>query len=203
LIFSGEDRFAFDIQVVWAALHNTELLVKAVPGCRSMTPVGGNSYVVALSLGVAAVRGEYEGRVRVIDKKIPTHYRLEGEGSGAPGFVKVKADCWLEAQGVETLVRWNCDAQVGGLIAGIGGRVLTGTSRFLAKQFFNVLREEIRIREGAAGLAVAAGGGGQSPMRESRVSAQQNWFVRWFGFLWSWSRKRSRAREVPDSGKEL
>jgi carbon monoxide dehydrogenase subunit G len=194
MIISGEDRFPFDIQVVWAALHNTELLVKAVPGCRSMTPVGGNSYVVALSLGVAAVRGDYEGKIKVSDEKIPTHYRLEGEGSGAPGFVKVKADCRLEAQGAETLLRWNCDAQVGGLIAGIGGRVLTGTSKYLAKQFFNVLRDEIKIREEAGGLAVA--GRGQLPVTESPDSVQPNWFSRWFGFLWSWSRKRGRGREL-------
>jgi carbon monoxide dehydrogenase subunit G len=177
--FSGEERIQDDINVVWAALHDPELLAKTVPGCRSMTPTGSNSYVVAVSLGVAAVRGEYEGKAKVIDVKTPTHYRVEGEGSGAPGFVKVKADCRLEQQGMETLVRWECDAEVGGLIAGIGGRVLSGTSKFLAKQFFNEFRKELKSRRETGGVAGAA----SSSAVSGSSRTQRNWFGRLMWFI--------------------
>jgi len=179
MIFSGEERIEADIGVVWAALHDPDLLTKTVPGCRSMTPMGDNSYLVTVSLGVAAVRGDYEGKVKVIDAKAPTHYRVEGGGSGAPGFVKVKAECWLEQQGGETFVRWQCDAEVGGLIAGIGGRVLSGTSKFLAKQFFNDLRRELKTRqESGAALSFSTGRASQR--------AQRSWFGRLVSFLKHW-----------------
>jgi uncharacterized protein len=42
------------------------------------------------------------------------------------------------------LMRWSCDAEVGGLIAGIGGRVLTGISKFMAKQFFKAFNVEMQ-----------------------------------------------------------
>jgi uncharacterized protein len=143
MLFEGQETFDHDINEVWAALHDTELLTRALPGCKSMKPVGDNSYAVALSLGVAAVKGDYEGRIKVNDLKQPTHFVIEGAGRGAPGFVELHMDCKLEAQGAATLMRWKCDAKVGGLIASIGGRVLSGVSKFLAKQFFHAFRKEL------------------------------------------------------------
>ena len=144
MIFEGEEIFSEDVAQVWAALHNIDLLTKAIPGCKSMRPTGGNTYVVALSLGVAAVRGEYEGKVKVTDVKAPVHYMLNGEGQGAPGHVKLRMDCRLEKQGDKTLMKWECDAIVGGLIASIGGRVLSGISKFMTKQFFKALKDEMK-----------------------------------------------------------
>lgn len=143
MLLEGEETFTQDIPEVWAALHNIDLLTKAIPGCKSMKAAGGNNYVVALSLGVAAVRGDYEGKVKVTDVKAPVHYMLDGEGAGAPGFVKLRMDCQLEKQGAKTLMKWKCEAVVGGLIASIGGRVLSGISKFMAKQFFKAMKDEM------------------------------------------------------------
>jgi carbon monoxide dehydrogenase subunit G len=140
---NGEETFKYDISDVWTALHNTNMLSKAIPGCKSMTATGSNNYVVAVSLGVAAVKGEYEGKVKVIDVKSPLHFMIEGEGAGSPGFVKVKMNCFLERTPSGTLMKWDCDATVGGLIASIGGRVLSGISKFMAKQFFKAFKDEM------------------------------------------------------------
>lgn len=139
----GEEKFDQDITEVWAALHDTDMLSKAIPGCKSMRSTGGNNYAVAVVLGVAAVKGEYEGKVKVIDVKAPVHYQIEGEGSGKPGFVKLKMDVQLERHANGTLMKWKCDSEVGGLIASIGGRVLSGISKFMAKQFFKSFKSEI------------------------------------------------------------
>lgn len=143
MILEGEEIFTQNAAELWAALHNIDMLTKAIPGCKSMKPTGRNNYVVALSLGVAAVRGNYEGKVKVTDVKAPVHYMLDGEGSGAPGFVKLRMDCHLVSQGEKTLLKWKCEAVVGGLIASIGGRVLSGISKFMAKQFFKALKDEM------------------------------------------------------------
>lgn len=143
MVFEGEETFAYEITDVWNALHDTKVLAKAIPGCKSMSAVGNNSYVVALSLGVAAVRGEYEGKVKVTDVKLLSHYNIEGEGKGAPGFVNLRMDCWFERAATGTSMKWRCDAAVGGLIASIGGKVLSGISKFMAQQFFNAFRAEL------------------------------------------------------------
>lgn len=140
----GTADFPYDAIDVWAALHDADILAKAIPGCKSLTPDGQDGYIVELSLGVAAIKGEYEGRITVIDVEHPRHYIFRGEGSGNPGFVNASVDCRLEPAENGTILCWVCDAEVGGLIAGIGGRVLTGISKYMAKQFFKALNKEMQ-----------------------------------------------------------
>lgn len=144
MIFQGEEAFGYSVQDVWNAVHDVNILTRAIPGCKSMTATGNNTYRVALSLGVAAVRGDYEGKVKVTDDEPLVHYVIEGDGKGSPGFVKLRMDCWFERRGPGTLLKWQCDANVGGLIASVGGKVLAGVSKYMAQQFFRAFREELQ-----------------------------------------------------------
>ena len=148
----GSAEFPLSPGEVWATLHDVDILVKTIPGCKSMvpdsagnadSPGGDNSYIVSLSLGVASIKGEYEGKIRVDDLEYPYHYVLHAEGAGSPGYVNMNIDCRLEPQGDGTLMHWTCDAEVGGLIASIGGRILTGISKYMAQQFFKSLKAEM------------------------------------------------------------
>jgi uncharacterized protein len=146
----GVAEFPYPPTAVWNTLHDTEILVKAIPGCKSMVAESDDEYVVALSLGVAAIKGEYSGKVRVTDMEFPHHYILHAEGAGTPGYVNLSVDCRLQATPSGTSMTWSCDAEVGGLIAGIGGRVLTGISKYMAKQFFQAFSDEMEKSLGAA-----------------------------------------------------
>jgi carbon monoxide dehydrogenase subunit G len=42
----------------------------------------------------------------------------------------------LEEKGGETVVNYNTDAKVGGLIAGVGQRMIGGISKMMVDQFF-------------------------------------------------------------------
>ena len=55
-------------------------------------------------------------------------------------------DCRLEPAAAGTLMHWSSDANVGGLIAGIGGRVMTGISKHLTKEFFKNFTDEMGNR---------------------------------------------------------
>lgn len=140
---AGTANFPYSAADVWAALHDIDILAKTIPGCKSMT-LTDSGYAIAVSLGVAAIKGDYTGTVSVTDIEFPTHYVLVGEGSGQPGYVSVHVDCSLNANESHTSLIWSCDAEVGGLIAGIGGRVLTGISKFMAKQFFKAFELEMK-----------------------------------------------------------
>ena len=139
----GCTELPYDAAQVWSALHDIDILVKVIPGCKSMEHDEDGGYKVTLSLGVAAIKGDYEGKIRVTDVEFPHHYILNAEGAGKPGFVNMEVDCRLEPAAAGTLMRWSCVANVGGLIAGIGGRVMTGISKHLAKEFFKNFTNEM------------------------------------------------------------
>ena len=139
----GSAELPYRAGQVWSALHDLDILVKVIPGCKSMVPDENGGYKVALALGVAAIKGDYEGKIQVTDVEFPRHYILNAEGVGRPGFVNMEVDCRLEPTSGGTLMRWSCDANVGGLIAGIGGRVMTGVSKHLTREFFKGFIDEM------------------------------------------------------------
>ncbi len=129
---------------VWNVFNDPAVLQKATPGCKSLEAIGPDEYQAQLSLGVAAIKGNYTGKIKLTDKQPPGHYRLVLEGSGAPGFVSGTGDMDFTAQGDGTLVTYTWDVQVGGLIAGVGQRVLGGVGKLLIGQFFTAMQAEFK-----------------------------------------------------------
>jgi hypothetical protein len=126
---------------VWNAFLDPETLRQAIPGCEKLELIGNDEYMATMKIGVAAVKGTFEGKVRLQDKKAPESYRLAAEGSGGPGFVRADTLITLSDSDGGTRVSYSADVQVGGLIAGVGQRMLGGVSKMLADQFFNRMSE--------------------------------------------------------------
>jgi carbon monoxide dehydrogenase subunit G len=125
-------------QQVWDAFLDPERLRQAIPGCEKLEALGNDEFRATMKVGVAAVKGTFEGKVKLSDKNPPNSYRLYAEGSGGPGFVRADTVITLsDIDGGGTRVSYNADVQVGGLIAGVGQRMLGGVSKMMADQFFN------------------------------------------------------------------
>jgi len=123
-------------QKVWDAFLNPEQLRQAIPGCEKLEAIGNDEFKATMKIGVAAVKGTFEGKVKITEKNPPNSYRLVVEGSGGPGFVRGETLISLTDIDGGTRVSYSADVQVGGLIAGVGQRMLGGVSKMLADQFF-------------------------------------------------------------------
>jgi carbon monoxide dehydrogenase subunit G len=121
---------------VWDAFLNPEQIRQAIPGCEALEALGNDEYKATMKVGVAAVKGTFEGKVRIVDKNPPTSYRLQADGSGSPGFVRADTLITFSDAAGGTRVSYSADVQVGGLIAGVGQRMLGGVSKMMADQFF-------------------------------------------------------------------
>ena len=128
-------------QQVWDAFLDPELLRQAIPGCEKLEPQGGDEYKATMKIGVAAVKGTFEGKVRLSDKQPPDSYRLGVEGSGGPGFLRGDTVISLSDIPAGTRVSYSADVQVGGLIAGVGQRMLGGVAKMMADQFFTKMSQ--------------------------------------------------------------
>jgi uncharacterized protein len=89
-----------------------------------------------MKVGVAAIKGTFEGKVRLFDLEPPNRYKMALEGSGGPGFVRGEASMELSDIEGGTRVSYSADVQVGGLIASVGQRMLGGVSKMMLEQFF-------------------------------------------------------------------
>ena len=137
----GSYEIAAPRQKVWDAFLDPERVRQAIPGCERMEPLGTDEYKAVLKVGVGAVKGTFEGKVRIADRKPSESYRLSAEGSGPPGFVRSDTVITFADNGDGTRVSYSADVQVGGLIAGVGQRMLGGVSKMMADQFFSKMSE--------------------------------------------------------------
>jgi len=128
-------------QKVWDAFLDPQRLKQAIPGCEKLEAIGPDEYKATMKVGVGAVKGTFEGKVKITDKQAPDSYKMAVEGSGGPGFVRGEAAIVLTDSGAGTRVAYSADVQVGGLIAGVGQRMLGGVSKMMADQFFNRVSE--------------------------------------------------------------
>ena len=126
---------------VYAAFLDPEILRQAIPGCEKLEAIGNGEYKATMKIGVAAVKGTFEGKVRLFDQHPPESYRMAVEGSGGPGFIRGETQISLSDSGSGTKVSFTADMQVGGLIAGVGQRMIGGVSKMMADQFFTKMSD--------------------------------------------------------------
>jgi len=92
-----------------------------------------------LGIAIAAIAGDFKGTVALEEKTPPQSYKLVVEGSGRQGFVKGHARVTLAADGDRTMVHIAAQADVGGLIARVGQRLLEGVARTMMDRFYACL----------------------------------------------------------------
>ena len=128
---------------VYELLRDASLLRQCIPNCQSLDLQPDGRYLAKIQAGVGAVRGTFTGYVLITDETSPSTYRLVIEGSGGPGFVKGEAIVILAEEGSGTHVAVAGDGQVGGMIAGVGQRVLLPAARMMMNQFFGCMQSKI------------------------------------------------------------
>ncbi len=152
---SGTSTLTADRATVFAALNDPAVLVAAIPGCRRLEALGDDVYAMTVAAGVGSIKGVYDGQVRLSDQDEPSSFRMHAQGAGAPGTIGADVEVTLvDAVGGGTSLTYEADATVGGMIGGVGQRMLTGVSKKMADEFF---------RNVDAVLAGALGSTGRPP----------------------------------------
>lgn len=140
----GEYTYKASQQQVWDLFNNPEHLKKAIPGCQKLEEREPGKYEALSKIGIAAVKGTYSGKFEVLDAEPPNRYRLIGEGSGTPGFVKGEGLMEFSQEGENTVVTYRGEVQVGGLIAGVGQRLIGGIAKMMIKEFFRKMKKGLK-----------------------------------------------------------
>jgi carbon monoxide dehydrogenase subunit G len=143
---SGEQKFKAPKALVYEELMNPDVLMKCIPGCKALNATGEGQYEAELVLGIAAIKGQYTGKVEIRDQQPPDSYTMLVSGAGGPGHVNAEVKFVLEEAGDATIVRYTGDALVGGTIAAVGQRVTGGIAKLMSKQFFGAMAKEIEKR---------------------------------------------------------
>ena len=152
---SGEYKINATREKVWAGLNDPEILKQSIPGCEEIDQTSDTSFTAKVTAKVGPVKAKFAGSVQLTDIDAPNGYRISGEGKGgAAGFAKGGANVKLEEDGDGTLLKYEVDAQVGGKLAQLGARLIDGTAKKMASQFFENFAEV--VTDGDTGEAEAS-----------------------------------------------
>jgi uncharacterized protein len=159
---AGKATLHAPVDAVYEALKDPRVLVRTIPGCERLEQVGEDAYAMTVTAGVASVRGTYAGDVRLTDQRAPHGFVLRASGSGAPGTVSadVAVDLAPGDDGT-TLLSYDADAVVGGMIGGVGQRLLSSVAKRTAGEFFTAVDEV--LASGGAEEPAPAGVGAPLP----------------------------------------
>ena len=141
LAISGAEAIEHEVEAVWRALNDPAVLSRCIPGCEQITPTGEHEYALKLQLKVAAASGSFDGTIRLADQAPPTRCVLTLEGDGSLGNATGRAEFIIAADtATQSTLNYQGEAEIGGLVVGVGQRILKSVSKHLIKQFFKDLR---------------------------------------------------------------
>jgi carbon monoxide dehydrogenase subunit G len=141
---TGEYRIPASRETVWAALNDPDVLRASIPGCQSLDKVSDNEFAARVVAKVGPVKSTFNGHVTLTNINAPESYTISGEGKGgAAGFAKGGADVRLTQEGDETLLSYTAKADVGGKLAQLGSRLIDGTAKKMADEFFANFRQQV------------------------------------------------------------
>jgi carbon monoxide dehydrogenase subunit G len=153
---TGENTIGAPVEQVWDALLDPRVLVATIPGCEQLETTGEHSYAMTVTAGVAAIKGTYTGSCQLADLQPHDSLAMRLQGAGAPGTIDATVAVRFSGEGDRTLLSYDADAVVGGMVGGVGQRMLTSVSRRMAAEFFGNV--EAALTEGLpVAPAVAVG----------------------------------------------
>lgn len=138
MTMNGEVQLAATREAVWAKLNDPEVLKVCIPGCEELEKTEDGGFRATAKMKVGPVSARFKGKVTLSDLDPPNGYKISGEGEGGvAGFAKGGAVVALADKDGGTLLTYNVEAQIGGKLAQLGQRLINGSAKKLADEFFS------------------------------------------------------------------
>jgi uncharacterized protein len=138
MTMNGEVQLAAPREIVWAKLNDAEVLKQCIPGCEELNKTSDTEFNAVATIKIGPVKARFKGKVQLSDMDPPNGYKISGEGEGGvAGFAKGGAAVKLTDKDGGTLLSYDVESQIGGKLAQLGQRLVQGTAKKLADDFFN------------------------------------------------------------------
>ena len=196
---TGSYTFAAPPDRVWALLMDPAVISSCIPGCERFEPDGEDRYKAALTVGMAAITGTYDGTVVITDKVAADVVSSDGRRPGAAGFVKGSADDHAaRRRRRRPIVDVTGTVQTGGPIARLGQRLIGGVAKMMQDRFFACLQSKLvdelpDLAQDARAYALPS----QRAPREHRDHRRRYSALAWMSALTSLDVRRRRACAPP------
>ncbi|WP_298192914.1 carbon monoxide dehydrogenase subunit G [Novosphingobium sp.] len=152
--FTGSYLLPCSPETAWTALNDTEVLKSCLKGCEALERTAETEFTGKVAAKIGPVSARFSGTMRQTELDPPRSCRMQFEGQGGvAGFAKGGALVTLAARDGGTELTYVADTQIGGKLAQMGARLVEGTAKSMADDFFGKFAAAVAAMEPDASLA--------------------------------------------------
>lgn len=155
--FTGSYVIGAPRERVWAGLNDPAVLARCIPGCTALESTGADTFAATVVARIGVISATFKGDLARSEMDPPRRYVLAGRANGGlAGFAHGRAAVELEAgaDAGSTILIYRAEADIGGKVAMVGGRLIQSVAKSLADEFFGAFAREVGA--GSASPAVPA-----------------------------------------------
>lgn len=136
---------------VWENIFDIETMKRVigrVPGItlERLEQPDEMTYELTATVGVAAIKGKYDGKISVLEKVPPSHVRIKGEGKGSGNFTSGEVILDLTENEHGTEMAYKGIGNLNGPLASLGQRLVDTVGRQFIDQGAKIFAAEIESR---------------------------------------------------------
>ncbi len=142
---TGNHDISAGAQTLWDLLMDPDFLARITPGITRMEKISEDNYLAIADVKIGPVKGSFKGEVQITEKKAPEAFTLMVQQKSSIGNVAASVRIQIRELAPEkSNIHFEGKAQLSGLLARTGQRVLSGVANTLSRQFFESLEAEIK-----------------------------------------------------------
>jgi carbon monoxide dehydrogenase subunit G len=142
--FQGDVTIDAPRERAWAFLTDPHQVTQCAPEVQSLRIVDDDHFAVVVRAGVGPVKGTFNFAVTWLERTAPERARVQARGK-VPGSAvdMVTVMTLTDLEGTRTLLHWEADVSIRGLIASVGGRLIEGAADTITKRLFACIKSKL------------------------------------------------------------
>jgi len=143
MIIEGSYELKASPDRTWEYIIDPAKIGKCLPDLKSLNVESENKFTAVIRVGVGPIRSEFKFRIEITGKEPPHRVQLKAVGSGSGSNVNIDVAIDIkEVLGGCQLV-YKADVKIGGMMAGLGQRVIMDAASKTVASVFSCIKREI------------------------------------------------------------
>jgi carbon monoxide dehydrogenase subunit G len=142
--FNGAPEIRASRELVWKSLLDPKIVAASAPAIEKVEEIDDTHFIVVAALGVGSLKLRFTLNAELFDKVELQTAKMRMRGKAPGSTVDTTMSFLIEDAGPGVvLLKWQADADVGGTVASVGARLLQGTARRLAEEFWRDFADSV------------------------------------------------------------
>jgi carbon monoxide dehydrogenase subunit G len=130
---------------VFELLTDPRFLAGTLPDANDIVVVDESIVEARIKVKLSLVSSTLKVKLRISDRRAPAHAMLHAEGAGGGSSLKIDSSFDLEGDRL-TSMKWAADAEITGLMAGLGSTLLQGFAEKKVREIFEGITKAIEAQ---------------------------------------------------------